>query len=190
MVLTGHDFFSTKNVIGALVPLTIVAGCGLALIRPGTALAVCFCATGIVVAVAVEGDPRYQREDYRSAAHLLVPRHYPRAIIETPGYYHRIGEPLRVYLSSIYRMRVVGQPVREIDVLGMAHKPNGGSYVPPSPMSAPMLSPFRLVARVRKLEYTLLEYRSPRLVVIRPVELARSHLGEGPVTVWYEPPNT
>jgi mannosyltransferase len=80
-VAVGQDYLLHRNVIGALVALTIAAAVGFDRLRHGRLLVALVCGIWIAITVATAGEPKYRREDWRGAvratrgtqAVLLVP---------------------------------------------------------------------------------------------------------------------
>ena len=90
-VAIGEDFLLHRNVIGALVALTIAAGIGFDRLRFGVPIVAGVCVIWIAITVATADEPKYRREDWRGAARatrvaeatLLV----PRSGVPVAGYY-------------------------------------------------------------------------------------------------------
>ncbi|MHB8694868.1 MAG: glycosyltransferase family 39 protein [Solirubrobacteraceae bacterium] len=129
LALAGHDYFVPRNMIAAWVPLAIVlaaaataprarlAGAGLALLVIG----------GFVYAnVRIDGDPQFQRPDWRGVAAALGPAHGPRAIVAYQGGFGL--QPLAAFMPRIpwsWNWQPVASPpvsIGELDVIGTAYQ--------------------------------------------------------------------
>jgi mannosyltransferase len=118
LALAGSDYLNTRNVIGALVPFTLVAATGLGSRRAGV---VGLLATGVLAAVcittvmAVVRDPLAQRPRWQQVAAALAPIRQRRAILlrGSPTW----ARPLGFYLPRTWWLPPRGASVAEIDVL-------------------------------------------------------------------------
>jgi mannosyltransferase len=125
----GHDYILHRNVIGALVALTLAAAIGFERLRLGVPLVVGLCAIWVGITVATAGDPKYRREDWRGAAHatrgaravMLV----PRSSLPVMHYYRRD-------LQDIDRARVTS-----LAVVRMGQTTGTGCRIPASPALPP-----------------------------------------------------
>jgi len=118
--LLGHDYFLSRNVIGAVVPLAVVLGAACAAPRAralGAALAMALIALFVYATIQVQTKPYLQRPDWRAVAHALGPATVPRAILAANG---QTAIPLKIYLPHVSWVQPQSQRVRigEIDVVG------------------------------------------------------------------------
>jgi mannosyltransferase len=116
----GQDYFLSRNVIPAVVPLAVVLGAACAAPRLralGALLAVMLCATFVYATVEVQTHAYLQRPDWRSVAHALGAPLVPRAILAANG---TTADPLKIYLSRVDWAQPKSQKVwvEEIDVVG------------------------------------------------------------------------
>jgi len=184
--LVGVDYLNTRNMIELWVPLAAVPAIGFATRRSGwlgPAAAVVLCAIFLAATISVDLNRTYQRDDWRGAAHALGRASVPRAIVVTPG----DGVlPLRIYLPRARALRT-GDPVREIDVLGVALRRKQGEG-PRQPTRVPALSypQFRLVGVRRDRLFLVARYRSATPVPVSEGILQNSRASPVPALYLYE----
>lgn len=177
--LAGKDYFLHRNLIDLLVPVLLVLGAGF------TAAGVLgrwslagLCGLSLFVLVATAWQPKFDREDWRSAAAAIGPAARLRAVVATPG--AEAWRPLAVY-SGTRRMRK-GTAVSEVAVLASARRPIGSTERPTVPRpetGTPPAPEFAQVARRTGDRWTLLLFRAARPVRLTPAILARAKLDPG-----------
>lgn len=117
LAVAGVDYLNTRNVIGGLVPLAMVAGIGAAAPRAGrlgaAAIAV-VAAVSVQVVVHLHDDPLAQRPGWNRVAAALAPG--PPHAIRLEGS-HTWARPLKWYLPRTGWLPARGARLREIDVL-------------------------------------------------------------------------
>jgi predicted membrane-bound mannosyltransferase len=162
--LVGIDHLNYKNVIGAVVPLTIPVAAGFATPRAGRygiAAAGCLGALSVAVVVGTAWEPKYHREAWREAAQALGPPLPTRAVVATP--YHG-RNPLEYYLPRVRLLGRAGAWVSEIDVLALRRRPLGAIATPRLPPATASPTPprreYRLVERRRTKYFILFRYRA------------------------------
>jgi 4-amino-4-deoxy-L-arabinose transferase-like glycosyltransferase len=116
----GHDYFLSRNVIPAVVPLAVALGAVCVAPRArllGAALALALLATFAYAAIQVQTKPYLQRPDWRAVAHALGPAMVSRAILAANG---QTAIPLKIYLAGVKWVQPQSQRVlvREIDIVG------------------------------------------------------------------------
>ena len=116
----GHDYFLSRNVIPAVVPLAVALGAVCAAPRAralGAALAVALIALFVYATIRVQTKPYLERPDWRAVAHALGPATVPRAVLAANG---TTATPLKIYLAGVKWVQPQSQRilVREIDVVG------------------------------------------------------------------------
>jgi mannosyltransferase len=171
----GSDYVTSRNLVIALVPATLVLGVGFA--AAGRAGSIALAALGAVMLTAVIGvaaEPRYQRRDWRGAADALGPPRVDRVLVFSPGF-TKIG-PFEVYFGGSRLVRTDFVRVRQIAVVALADyggfgpgpgRPPGG----PTPRAP---AGFRLVRDVSTPTYRIVLFSAPRPVVINSVPLRRT----------------
>ena len=116
----GQDYFLSRNVIPAVVPLAVLLGaaCVVPRLRAARrAFAVVLVAMFAYATIQVQTHAYLQRPDWRSVARALGPATVPRAIIAANGF---TADPLKIYLGSAIWVQPQSQRVlvQEIDVVG------------------------------------------------------------------------
>jgi 4-amino-4-deoxy-L-arabinose transferase-like glycosyltransferase len=153
-VLIGKDYVVERNLLPALVPLTIAVGIGFAVERArriGLLLAVVLCAYWIAFDVHVTQTPNLQRPDFRGLTEALGPPQRRRAIVS----WKLAADPVRFYLHDHAVRTYSGEsPVREIDVISKSSVGRSLSGVPRA---------FHSVAQIRFERLTLTRYMSNRV---------------------------
>jgi hypothetical protein len=163
--LLGEDYFLSRNMIPAFVPLAaLVAGaCAVPRARVlGGALAVALLAMFSVAAVRVQTHPYLERPNWRAVAHALGAAPLQRAILASDG---TSANPLKIYLPDVNWVQPQTRKltIGEVDIVGatkrlplvatdrviagiVTAKPATGPSVPRSrpPRGALLLSRFRV----------------------------------------------
>jgi mannosyltransferase len=151
--LVGKDYVVERNLLPALLPLTVAVGIGFAVEgarRVGLLFAVALCAYWIAFGVHVTQTPNLQRPDFRAITEALGAPRVPRAIVT----WKLAADPVRFYLHDKSLRTYSGEtPMREIDVISKSAvgQPEG---VPRT---------FHPVVRVRFERLTLTRYMSNRV---------------------------
>jgi len=118
LVAFGVDFFWSRNLIPALIPLLIVLAGGFCASKAqaiGLPICVIFVAISGYASVATAMKPKLQRTDWRLAVSMIQPNSNtgPRAVIVST----RGDDPLELYLSAM-KFPKQGAKVKEIDIIG------------------------------------------------------------------------
>ncbi len=131
LALAGHDYFETRAMIAAWVPLALVLGAACtaartrALAPVGALLAVVLLALFVWSGIRIDGHSAYQRPDWRGVAGLLGTPGGTRAIVAYDGTY--ATAPLALYLRGVQWSGSGEDPdsdpgtpvtVTEVDVIG------------------------------------------------------------------------
>ena len=182
------DYFNSRNVLSAWLPLAVPLGAGIAARRAGRlgpAAAAVLVAVCAVATIGVPLERTYQRDDWRSAVRAIGPATGPRAVVAP-----RLGpESLRPYMprlrllrggsAAIVEVAVVALPIRAVD----EHRP----VAPPAPVDRPQLRGFTIVETRRAATYSLVRYRAPRPVPTPRANLAGVALDYRAAKVLVEP---
>jgi hypothetical protein len=176
LAVAGADYLNTRNVIAACVPFLVLIGAGYASAgRRAVALGgvVALAAVGIAMTVLVAADSDYQRTDFRGVAEAAGKAHGPRALVVLSI----AGEiTIEEQQSGLTHMPASGAPVSEVVIAGPRAPKLGGESVA-RPRVPPVLpAPFRLVERRYAQTFSLVRYRAPRPVLVRPATLGRAAL--------------
>jgi 4-amino-4-deoxy-L-arabinose transferase-like glycosyltransferase len=208
--LLGHDYFLSRNVIPAVVPLAVALGAACAAPRArvlGGTLAVGLIALFVYATIQVQTKPWLQRPNWRAVAHALGPATVPRAILAANG---TTATPLKIYLPHVSWVQQQSQrvPVAEIDVVGdikrLALRPIRIALPKQQPIwYTPVASPVprsvnvpgaRLVDRFRVANWIVARYvlySQKRLSVKRLLNLAPRYFLRTPrdILVFFQPPD-
>jgi hypothetical protein len=115
-----EDYFLSRNLIPAVIPLAVLLGAACVVPRLrvlGGALAVGLVALFSYATIQVQTHGYLQRPDWRSVAHALGPATGPRAIVAANGF---TADPLKIYLARSNWVQPQSQQVlvQEVDVVG------------------------------------------------------------------------
>jgi hypothetical protein len=116
----GQDYFLSRNVIPAFVPVVTLLAAACVAPRAqgaGAVLAVALLAVFGITALDVQTHPFLQRPDWRAVAAALGPASQPRAILAADG---ATAEALKIYLPGVSWSWPPGRRVLvgEVDVVG------------------------------------------------------------------------
>ncbi|HEY2600682.1 MAG TPA: glycosyltransferase family 39 protein [Thermoleophilaceae bacterium] len=187
LAIAGADYFDTRNLLAAWLPLMLVLAVGLGSRRAGRTGLVAtlgLCAVGLFVSIAVWANPAYQREDDRGLAHALGPATVPRALVVTPN---ASRVPLGLYSKPGLGTRPI--PVREVDLLALPIRSSvfSGAKPPPRAPNHPPPAPgMKLVEQRFTRRYTLIRFRSPTPVLLQPATLLALRLDPRVAAVLYQ----
>jgi mannosyltransferase len=178
----GADYLNTRNLLPALIPLlaALAVGCGASTLqRTGRSLLTALCALSLAVVIAVAGDARYQRQDWRGLARALGTLDGRRALVISPAN----GElALRYYRPALRTMAAEGANVRELDVVAVAgsRDPGAEPELPPQVRTGVGVDGFGPGRRAATKTYELLRFRttSGAAVPVTPIGLAALRFGQ------------
>ncbi|HEX6712759.1 MAG TPA: glycosyltransferase family 39 protein [Thermoleophilaceae bacterium] len=182
LALIGPDYLISRNVIPSLLPAAVAVAAGFATTRAGVAAAVALCAIGLIQAIGVDLDDRYQRDDWRAAAEFIGAADQPRAVIVTPA---SGAVPMLHYLRDGRRTPESGVDVKELVFVGLAARLPGEAAEPPRPPSVGAAG-FTEVRRRQGDTYTVVVETSPTGAHITPTVGASSLDGRPAITL-YQP---
>ena len=177
LAIGGVDYFASRYLAVAWVPLFAAIAAALVAHRAGYALGAGLAALFLAVSVSVPLTPRLQRDDWRSAAAALGDRRTERAIVVNPD----VGfVPLRAYEPEIEAPPGARFQVREIDVIVMIRDGREPPQAPPAPG-------FRAVASDRGPTYVLTRFVSDRPRAVEAARLTAPPHTPDPNGLVYEP---
>jgi hypothetical protein len=194
LALVGIDFVLTRSLLGAWLPLAVVAAVGLGGQRSGAAGAfgtAALCGAGAACVALVATDPDFQREDWRGLASALRRQAEIRAIVVTPG---DGPTALWPYLEGVRRMPPAGATVREIAVAALPVLYDvkvDPPLNPGTPTPAPPVEGFEAFARRDGQTFTLVRYRSLRPRRVTVADLAGASIDRSqPASLLLQQPGT
>jgi hypothetical protein len=171
----GSDYVTSRNLVIALVPATLVLGVGFAASRRAGPIAlVALCAVMVTAVVGVAAEVRYQRRDWRGAARALGPPRVDRVLVFSPGF-TKIG-PFQVYFGGSRLVRTDFVRVREIAVVALADYGGfgpGPDRPPAGPVPRAPLG-FRLLRNVSTPTYRIVLFSAARPVLINSLPVRRT----------------
>jgi uncharacterized membrane protein len=205
----GHDYFLSRNVIPAVVPLAVALAAACVVPRArllGGALAVALIALFCYATIQVQTHAYLERPNWRGVARALGPATVPRAVIAANG---QTAIPLKIYLAGVKWVQPQSQRilVREIDIVGArkqlplraVHVVRHGRLLWFTPLGAPtpgVVSPTgaRLVDRFVVQSWIIGRFvldRPERLSVRQLLALAPRYFHRTPnsMLVFFQPPD-
>jgi hypothetical protein len=169
IALAGKDYVVERNLLPALVPLTVVVALGFGIRRAGrlgVVLAASLGAYWLAFAIYVPMTPNLQRPDFRGAAEALGPARRPRAVVSW-----ELGATVMRYYLPGRSERVFGRvSVREIDVISKSGARRLPARIPPG---------FRRVGRMHVSRLAVTRYLAKGVEVLPYFELRRLPTGFG-----------
>jgi 4-amino-4-deoxy-L-arabinose transferase-like glycosyltransferase len=188
LAAVGLDYFNARNVLAALLPVTVVLAVGYAAPRARAARfaggAIVTLSVAIVLATASQ--PKFHSEDWRDAAHDLHGVASARALVAAPGQAGR--KPLEYYAGAKRVSPTRDVLAGEVDVLALPRQ--GHSSVPTGQVARLLrlrLPGFEIVRKHLEHDFVLLAFRAPRPVKISAATLAHA-VQWGTPAVLLEPP--
>jgi hypothetical protein len=184
----GYDRLITRAMTIAWIPLAVVLATGLASRRAGRAgiaVTAALCALFLTIDVATANDPKFEREDWRSAAEAIGPVASRAIVLPTDNGF----APMFVYRPHTQAMPAEGVRVSEVVLIATPPEYRKIGETPKTPRPATVAPPapgFRQVERVEGGYFTLFRFRSSSPALVGP-ELAHSAI-EGPGGVLVETP--
>jgi mannosyltransferase len=176
LALAGGDYYLSRYVLAAWLPLALVVAIGLGARRAGRlglVATVALCALSLFVVLSVDTRPELQRDDWRGVARALGKPDGARALVISPI---NGNIPLGLYLPLD---KLTGAEVREVDAVAVAARvPGEIRHAPAIPQATPPAG-FREVARKQAPTYTVVRYRSDVPVVVSPEMLGGIALAGG-----------
>jgi hypothetical protein len=184
LALLGADYYLSRYVLAAWLPLALVVAAGLSARRAGLVIAALLCAVWLFVVVSVNTRPELQRDDWRGIARAMgVPDPHGRAVVITPV---NGNIPLRLYLPRARKL-IGSAQVGELDAVAIApHEAGGTRKAPAIPRTAP-LPGFHEESRHMGRTFTVVKYRAAAPIPITRTLIAHLALEPGTPDFLVEP---
>jgi mannosyltransferase len=158
MALLGADYYLSRYLLAAWLPMALAISVGLATRRTGVAIAAILCALWVFVVISVNTRPELQRDDWRGIARAMgVPDVHGRAVVVSPI---NGSIPLRLYLPRSGTFPAAGAPVGEVDIVAVARREAGATRTAPPVRTAIAVPGFREESRHRGRTFTVVKYRA------------------------------
>jgi mannosyltransferase len=185
MALAGADYYLSRYVLAAWLPVALAPAVGLSARRAGVAIAVALCALWVFVVISVNTRPELQRDDWRGIARAIgVADPHGRAIVVSPL---NGAIPLRLYLPRAQRFPASSAPIGEIDVVATAPREAGATRKAPPFRAVRPLPGFRVESRHQGRTFTVVKYRAMAPVPETPTLLRGLGLERGTPDLLLEP---
>jgi mannosyltransferase len=181
------DYFDTRNLLAAWLPLMTVVAAGLVANRLGRIGLAALCAMGIASIAGVALEPAWQRDDWRGMAEALGSPRVPRALVVQPASGRR---PLAVYIPDLTPLPESGHSVGELAALHPVRRGDDSEHPAPPPRPQPPIRPgFEPAGRELESTYSLYLQRAPSLQPIGvPDAFSVRLVPDEPVAVLLERP--
>jgi uncharacterized membrane protein len=133
LALVGQDYFLSRNLIPAFVPLVTVVAAACTVPRArllGAAFAIALLVMFADAALTVQTTPGLERPNWQAIGHTIGPTAVPRAIVFTGDNY---AIPLKLYVPHVNWVQPSNQQVRidEVNLVGLL------KWLPPTRTAAP-----------------------------------------------------
>ena len=179
----GADYFLDKNLVPALVPLTVAVSAGLGAGRAGwvgllPATALCGLFTLISLLTATRED--LQRADWRGVAAALGEARERRVIVAPQN----ADQPLGIYLPGARQARDATTRTREVIVLG---------WVEPGALAAPLPPTFNRTRPTGIAGFETATFRASQPVELNLRDLSATEVGaaaQGPAAILIQDPES
>ena len=188
LALAGGDYYLSRYLLGAWLPLALVLAAGFGAVRAGrlgVAAAAALCGVSLFVVLSVNARPELQRDDWRGIARAIGPPDvHGRAIVVSPI---NGSIPLRLYVPKAAKFPSNGAFVGELDAVAVAPRAAGKDRVaPPVPRITPPAG-FHEESRHRGRTFTVVKYRAPSPIAMDVRILAPIALQRGTPDILLEP---
>jgi mannosyltransferase len=165
------DVYDGRNVIANWVPFAVLIACALGTARAGrygAPLGAGVGAVSLAVIAAINLIPRYQRDDWRSAARALANPPAARVIVSEPN----SALPLSIYLGELQTTSASTIATRELAFVALRVR---HSASPPSPPVVPSSGPagFRLAGVTRSETFAVARFLAARTTTVPARALRR-----------------
>jgi mannosyltransferase len=117
----GRDYYVSRNMIGAWIPLAVVLGAACTVARAraaGAALGVVLVAAFLYAGIRIDNNPQYERPNWHGVATALGTPLVRRAVVADDGDF--AAQPLSIYLREVQWPGGTNSPtsVNEVDIVG------------------------------------------------------------------------
>jgi 4-amino-4-deoxy-L-arabinose transferase-like glycosyltransferase len=158
MALFGADYYLSRYLLAAWLPLALAIAVGFDTRRAGLGIAALLCALWVFVVVSVNTRPELQRDDWRGIARAMgVPDPHGRAVVVSPI---NGGIPLRLYLPRSSVFPAAGAQIGEVDVVAAAPREAGATRTAPPVRKVLQLPGFRQESVHQGRTFTVVKYRA------------------------------
>jgi 4-amino-4-deoxy-L-arabinose transferase-like glycosyltransferase len=185
MALFGADYYLSRYVLAAWLPLMLVVAAGLGARRAGLTIAVVLCALWLFVVVSVNTRPELQRDDWRGIARAMgeVDPH-GRVVVVSPI---NGGIPLRLYLPGSSGFPAEGARIGEVDVVAAAPRQAGATRTAPPLRPVHPVPGFARESVHHGRTFTVVKYRAKAPVGVSRVLLTGLELQPGTPDFLFQP---
>ena len=172
LALLGHDDYLARALMPGWIPLVVVIGAACSATgarRAGAVLFVVLAAMFVYAGVRIDGDPQYQRPDWRRIAAVLGTSSVTRAVVTYDGEF--AAGPLSIYLPRIawagpgeqLNASPAAVTVSELDIVGNTYQT----------LAKPLRGGIQLIA-----SHAVNGYQVDRFRLSPPRSLSRAQIGE------------
>jgi mannosyltransferase len=174
--LVGEDYFYSRNLIGAWIPLAAAVGAAATVRWIGPAVLAAVCAVFLALNIVIDTEPRLQRADWRGVSRAIGPAPRLRVIVAPKEGRHA----LTYYLARAREVPEGPVVVAEIDLLGRSRAPG--------PRFGSMPTGFHLISRLHRARFYFLRYVSSRPERVTADQLRNARLDEPRAAVLLQRP--
>jgi mannosyltransferase len=166
------DVYDGRNVLAFWIPFAVLVATGLGTARAqrvGALLGGALCAIFVVMIVAANAIPDYQRDDWRGVAHALATPAVARVIVAE----QHAALPLSIYMGALRSVSARVVASSEVDFVALRHLRTVG---PPQAAVVPLSPPpgFRLAGVHRSEAFAISRFLAPKPIVLTVASLART----------------
>jgi hypothetical protein len=166
LVVAGADYIFFRNLIVAWVPIAVAVAAGFMIKRWGIVAAGLLCAVFLVADVAVFGQAKLHRDDWRAAAARMTAAPGPAAIVVYPAW---DSQPLSYYAPRL--VAFPNDPVRVRSLWFVGVSSQFSAWNPPATLRLRVPAGFRLTGSEHLQHFVLRHFTA-----IRPVKLTAAQL--------------
>jgi 4-amino-4-deoxy-L-arabinose transferase-like glycosyltransferase len=178
------DIFNGRNVMAAWVPWAVLVASGLGVARApraGALLGAGLCVISLLVIVAIDTTPGYQRDDWRDVARALRTPAGQRIVVGSENSF----SPLSIYIPALRNLTGPDVATREVDFVSLRTRRTGRSPLPPTVPTRPPPG-FRLAGLRRSEAFAVSSFVAARATNLGVASLRRSD-GEPKADIMLKP---